>query len=176
MEIRHLGYKYGLRCDPNDGGLQYFELRDVSGRVTGACTRRNQQSGTKLIKTYRLVDRPLYGHYPAQTPTHYVWLVEDVLSAIRVVEGAVHSSAVALFGTRLLAEARLDIISHYGRNVTYIVALDPGAEDKASLLVEELREWSGCTAFQVLLPEDLHRMSHTKFHAIINNYAPTPKQ
>ena len=172
IEIAAMGYRHGVRCSPEDAGLQYFECRSFDGRKLGAITRQNNTIG-KVVRTWRELPGPFYSFYRGQDAgrTESLWVVEDCLSAIRLAESG--QDAVALLGTHLNPEISRPL-SHVLGFPRILVALDPGAEIAGRKATKYLRLIAGFNAGQVLLPEDIHRMAPAQFEMLVDHYGSPP--
>lgn len=115
------------------------------GKRLGWVSKRLSGYGKKSI-IYREVEEPLWFAVEGEL-SNDVWLVEDCLSAMKIVEAG--GNAIALLGTTLSKELIKHLEQYYSR---VYVALDPDAVNKQRKIVKQLK--MGIHAEDVFLEQD----------------------
>jgi hypothetical protein len=116
--------------------------------------RTDLPGGRKRVRTFKESTGSLYGFFPGAAGSQ-VWIVEDCLSAAAI---AAHNiSAVSLCGTVLPHDVRDALVAHSASS--YVVALDPGAEQPSAVARRKLACYTSRPVINVYMDKDFKNMT-----------------
>lgn len=113
--------------------------------------------------SYPEVDAPVMGWFGdyRKRDTCHVWVVEDIPSAMRLVQNDMATSSVALLGVGIHEDAKVQELALHASSIT--VALDPDATDIAVAAQRNLRLWFDDVRV-VVLEKDIKDMTDGEFN------------
>lgn len=164
----------GVRQCADDRLEFVFPLWGVDHQRRGHISRRENEDGSRTVRTWRTQPGPVYSCYwPeifsfARRGDGEVWLVEDHLSAIRLASyddgpGAI---AVALCGTNVSGDLVRELAPLWREYPRVYVALDPDASSEALRIALWLRNERGLDAWPVLLGDDIKNLPERTYHEL----------
>ena len=163
--IYRTGDRYALPIfNPAGAKRGYITRRPFDNSPADTPAARNDPQYAVKALTYLEVDGPVQSWYRVDSDAKGVVLVEDCISAMRLVSYVPELDAVALLGTGLNAE-KVREIQQVAHNVPVCIALDADATGQAFAMA---RKWG--SAFMscrvVVLDKDIKDMSDDEITAL----------
>lgn len=159
----------GLHTDQTDEN-EVWVLRDLKGRVIGHQVRKLSPKGRKLVKSWKIQDTSasLY-HAPGfkTARSTVAWIVEDPLSAATLRTWGY--PAVALLGTVLHDDLADQLGSHVWPR-SYVIALDPGAENAAKACKRKLECYTTRPVRIAYTRDDIKDMNKPQLYRLLKEY------
>lgn len=164
----------GVRQCADDPREFVFPLWGTDHQRRGHISRRENEDGSRTVRTWRTEPGPVYSCYRPEVFTlarrgeGEVWLVEDHLSAIRLAcyDDAPGAIAVALCGTNVSGDLVRELAPLWREYPRVYVALDPDASSEALRIALWLRNERGLDAWPVLLGDDIKNLPERTYHEL----------